>query len=191
MAFESIPTPIVSTALLIGLAEMGDKSQLVCMVLAARHRPMPVVAGAALAFMVLNGVAVTLGGVLAQLLPHTLIALLAAGLFALFGVQMLRTPADDEEEPLPPSNRSLFFTALSMILMAEMGDKTQIAVAGLSTTLNPVDVWLGATLALIATSAMGALLGHKVLTRMPMQRLHQAGGLLFLLMALMALSRLW
>ncbi|MEG3639668.1 TMEM165/GDT1 family protein [Magnetococcus sp. PR-3] len=185
-------TTIFSTSLLIGLAEIGDKSQLVCMLLAARHRPLPVLFGASLAFMLLNGLAVTLGATLALWLPHLWITLAATVLFAFFGVQMLRTATEDEEEVQAQSSTSnIFLTACVMIFTAEMGDKTQIAIAGLATTLNPIDVWLGATIALVLTSYMGVFFGYKLLNRIPTQRLHQIAGLFFLGMAALAFSRLF
>jgi putative Ca2+/H+ antiporter (TMEM165/GDT1 family) len=67
-----------------------------------------------------------------------------------------------------------------------MGDKTQLAVAGMAGTLPPVPVWVGATLALITTSALGVLVGCKLLRLMPIHRLHQVSGVLFLILSAVA-----
>ena len=75
---------------LIGLAEIGDKSQLVCVTLAARHRGLPIVAGAALAFALLNLLAVLFGAGVAAWLPERVTAGLVAILFAGFGIHSLR-----------------------------------------------------------------------------------------------------
>ena len=64
-----------------------------------------------------------------------------------------------------------------------MGDKTQIAVAGMAGTLPPIPVWIGATLALITTSILGILVGCKLLRVIPIHRLHQISGVFFLLLA--------
>jgi putative Ca2+/H+ antiporter (TMEM165/GDT1 family) len=70
-----------------------------------------------------------------------------------------------------------------LVLLAEMGDKTQIAVAGMAGTLPPLPVWVGATLALVTTSALGVLVGCKLLRLIPIHRLHQLSGGYFLVLA--------
>jgi putative Ca2+/H+ antiporter (TMEM165/GDT1 family) len=78
-----------------------------------------------------------------------------------------------------------------MIFLAEMGDKTQLAVAGMASTLPVVAVWLGATLALSATSALGVIAGRKLLRRIPLHRLHQISGVFFLVLAAFALTKVF
>ena len=84
--------------LLIALAEFGDKSQLVCMTLAARHRGLPVVLGAIAAFAILNLLAVLFGAAVAAWLPAWVITLAVAVLFAVFGISALRYEEEDEDE---------------------------------------------------------------------------------------------
>ncbi len=172
------------------LAELGDKSQLVCMTLAARHRHWPVLAGAVSAFVLLNTLAVTFGAALAHWMPERLLAVAVAGLFGVFGILALM--AEDGEEDEKAGERpghGIFVATFLMILLAEMGDKTQIAVAGMAGTLPAMPVWIGATLALAATSALGVVLGRKLLRRLPLRRLHQVSGVFFLLLAAFALTR--
>ncbi len=182
------PLPQLITAsglsfLLIFLAEFGDKSQLVCMTLAARHRPWPVLLGAVAAFAILNLLAVVFGATVAHWLPPFWIAIVVALLFTLFGIQSLLSSEEDEEDEVQRSLRSLFATAFLLIFVAEFGDKTQLAVAGLGAAQPPVAVWLGSTLALIMTSALGVVLGRTLLQRLPLVWLHRGSGVLFLLMA--------
>jgi putative Ca2+/H+ antiporter (TMEM165/GDT1 family) len=180
---------------LIFLAEMGDKSQLVCMTLAARHRHGPVLAGAIVAFLLLNTLAVVFGAGLALWIPERLLATLVGILFAVFGVLSLRTPAtqpDTDAEVAESPGHGIFFTTLLMLVLAEMGDKTQIAVAGMASTQPPLPVWVGASLALTATSAIGVVVGTRILRRVSMHRVHQVSGVLFLVLAALALGRaLW
>jgi len=83
-------------------------------------------------------------------------------LFAIFGILSLRAEAEDEDEEIAErSGHGIFIAAFLMIFLAEMGDKTQIAVAGMSSTLPVIAVWIGATLALFATSALGVVAGQK------------------------------
>ncbi len=82
---ELSATALTSFAL-IAAAEIGDKSQLVCMTLASRHRPMPVMLGALAAFAVLNTLAVVFGVAIATWLPEYVVGVTVAILFAVFGI---------------------------------------------------------------------------------------------------------
>jgi len=168
---------------LIGAAEIGDKSQIVCMTLAARYRGLPIFLGAASAFAVLNLAAVLFGATVAAWLPDYLIAIGVAILFTVFGIHALRVEEDNDDAVVQKSGHGVFITTFVMILVAEFGDKTQIAVAGLSSTAIPASVWLGATLALATTSALGIWAGRILLRRISMQLLHKISGTVFLLLA--------
>lgn len=175
---------------LIALAEIGDKSQLVCMALAARHgRTWPVLFGATAAFSLLNAAAALFGAALAVWLPQAWVLAAMAALFAVFGIHSLLRAEEDEEDG-EISGHGLFVTAFLMIFLAEMGDKTQIAVAGLAGIYPAGAVWLGATAALILTSAAGILVGKTVLRRLPMVWLHRLSGVFFLALSGLAIWRL-
>ena len=176
-----------SSFTLIALAEIGDKSQLVCMTLAARHRHWPVLLGASVAFIALNLLAVLFGAVVAEWIPEHVIAWLVAALFGVFGIQSLLSKVEDDTGEVPEkSGHSIFLVTLLLILVAEFGDKTQIAVAGLATSLTPLYVWIGATIALILVSAMGVWAGRTILQRLPMVWLHRIAGIVFLVFSLLA-----
>lgn len=169
---------------LAGLAEFGDKSQLVCMALAARHRHWPVIWGATLAFALLNAVAVLFGAVAGQWLPERAVAITVAVLFAGFGIRnLLAHEADDDATVEEKSGHGIFVTTFLMIFIAEFGDKTQIAVAGLGAAEPPLPVWLGATAALVTTSAIGIWAGRNLFRKVPQRTLHVVGGWLFLAFA--------
>ena len=186
---ETISALLASFSL-IGLAEIGDKSQIVCMALAARHRAWPVLCGAITAFLLLNTLAVVFGAAVAAWLPESLVAGAVALLFAAFGVQALLSKADDQTDTVADSSgHSIFLTAFLLIFVAEFGDKTQIAVAGLAGSLAPLPVWVGASIALVAISALGVWVGRTVLQRVPAVWLHRLGGVLFLAFALVAAWR--
>ena len=183
---ESLSISLTSFTL-IGLAEIGDKSQIVCMALAARHRHWPVLMGAAAAFLVLNALAVVFGAGVAAWVPERVTAAIVALLFGAFGIHALRTQDDDEsEEIVERPGHGIFFTTLLLILVAEFGDKTQIAVAGLAGSMAPLPVWIGATTALVMVSALGVWAGRTVLQRLPIHWLHRVGGGIFLVFALVA-----
>ena len=186
---ESISVAL-STFVLIALAEIGDKSQLVCMTLATRHRHWPILLGATAAFVILNVVAVLFGASITAWVPERLMAGIVAVMFAAFGVHALLNQGDeDSEEVREKPGHGIFMTTLMLILVAEFGDKTQIAVAGLAGGMDPVPVWVGATIALVMVSALGVWAGRTVLQGLPMHWLHRAGGGIFLMFAAMAAWR--
>jgi putative Ca2+/H+ antiporter (TMEM165/GDT1 family) len=179
----------VSTFTLIALAEVGDKSQVVCMTLAARHRHWPVILGAATAFLVLNTLAVLFGAGVAAWVPERVTAGLVAVLFGAFGIHALRRQDDESGDVAERSGNGIFLTTLLLIFVAEFGDKTQIAVAGLAGSFDPLPVWLGANVALVMVSALGVWAGRTVLQRLPLLWLHRVSGGVFLVFALLAAWR--
>jgi len=174
-------TNLSGTFAMIATAEIGDKSQLVCMTLAARYRGLPIVLGAATAFALLNLAGVVFGAAVAQWIPHEWVESTVVILFTLFGIRALLTEEEGEDiEDRPKASRSVFITTFLMIFAAEFGDKTQLAVAALGATIPPIPVWSGATLALIVTSALGVWAGRALLQRIPLHWLHRLSGVLFL-----------
>jgi putative Ca2+/H+ antiporter (TMEM165/GDT1 family) len=173
--------------LLIAAAEIGDKSQLVCMTLAARHRATPVLLGAIASFAFLNSLAVIFGVAIASWFPDYIVSITVAVLFAVFGVHSLSSNEEEEdEEVVEKSGHSLFFTTFFLITIAEFGDKTQLAVVALSSTAEPFAVWIGATSALILTSTLGVIAGRTLLKKIPLTLLHKVSGFIFLVLAVLA-----
>lgn len=176
-------TAASSTLAVISLAEIGDKSQLVCMTLATKHRPLPVIAGASVAFALLNILATVFGAAAANWLPETVVTLLVAALFLVFGANALRQQDEDHEEnPQASTHRSVFITTFLLLFLAEFGDKTQIAVAGMGSTYPASAVWCGATAALIATSLLGVYAGRRLLQHLSLTWLHRISGIFFIIL---------
>jgi putative Ca2+/H+ antiporter (TMEM165/GDT1 family) len=183
---EITATAVTSFAL-IAAAEIGDKSQLVCMTLASRHKGLPVMFGAIAAFAFLNTLAVVFGVAIANWLPEYIVAATVSFLFAAFGIHALRIDEDGEDEEVKEkSGHGIFFTTFLLITVAEFGDKTQLAVVALSSTASPIAVWLGATAALSSTSALGILAGRTILQKIPLTLLHKISGAIFLILAALA-----
>ncbi len=185
--FTEMSATAATSFALIAAAEIGDKSQLVCMTLASRHRPLPVLLGAVAAFAFLNSLAVVFGVAIASWLPEHLVAAIVAFLFAAFGIHSLRIESEDEnEEVKEKSGHGIFFTTFLLITVAEFGDKTQLAVVALSSTATPIAVWFGSTAALISTSALGILAGRTILQKIPLGLLHKVSGVIFLMLSVFA-----
>ena len=182
-------TPISSSYVLIIAAEIGDKSQLMCMTLAARHhRSTPIILGAITAFALLNTLAVIFGVAIATWIPNYIVAGIVCLLFALFGLHSLFfSDEDDAEEAIQEkSGRSIFFTTFLLITVAEFADKTQLAVVALSSTALPAAIWIGSTLALITTSVLAVIAGRTLLKKIPLTLLHRLSGFIFIILAVFA-----
>lgn len=185
--WAEISATTVTSFVLIAAAEIGDKSQLVCMTLASRHRGLPIMLGAIAAFAFLNTLAVVFGVAIANWLPEYIVAATVAFLFAAFGIHALRVDEEDDDEEIKErSGHGIFFTTFLLITVAEFGDKTQLAVVALSSTAAPAAVWLGSTIALASTSVLGILAGRTILQKIPLALLHKISGAVFLILAFLA-----
>jgi putative Ca2+/H+ antiporter (TMEM165/GDT1 family) len=179
----------LTSYLLIFAAEIGDKSQLVCMALAVRYRAVPVALGAITAFLLLNTLAVVFGAAIASWTPQLVISMVVSLMFLVFGIQALRTVDEevlDDEDVKVKSQHHIFFSTVVLIILAELGDKTQLAVVALSTQGLPLSVWIGSSLALATTSLMAVWAGRTILQRIPIVLLHRFSGILFILLSFVA-----
>jgi len=148
------------------LAELGDKSQLLALSLAARRPALKVLAGLALAALVLQGVAALLGAAVATAVPMRVVAVVAGLGFLVSALLVLR--ADDDGPAVGPVRyRSTVLLAFVTLLAAELGDKTMIATAALAARESPVPVWLGATAGLVAADALAVLVGARLFKSLP------------------------
>jgi putative Ca2+/H+ antiporter (TMEM165/GDT1 family) len=182
----NLSSTAATSFILVAAAEIGDKSQLVCMTLAARHRATPILLGAIASFVFLNSLAVIFGSAIASWFPDYLVSAAVTLLFAVFGLHALSTNEEDEEEVDEKSGHSLFLTTFLLITVAEFGDKTQLAIVALSSTALPIAVWVGATSALILISTLGVIAGRTVLQKFSLTLLHKLSGFIFLILAILA-----
>jgi Ca2+/H+ antiporter, TMEM165/GDT1 family len=159
------------------LAELGDKSQLIALSLAARRPALKVLAGLALAALVLQGVAALLGAALATAVPMRPVAVVAGLAFLVAALLVLRS-ADDGPAVGPGRYRSTVLLAFGTMLAAEVGDKTMIATAALAAREPAVPVWLGATAGLVAADALAVLAGARLLTSLPVPVVRRATAVL-------------
>ncbi|MGF1546601.1 MAG: TMEM165/GDT1 family protein, partial [Thiotrichales bacterium] len=174
---------------LLFLAEMGDKTQLMAMTLAHRYRVWPVIVGVFLAFAVLNLLAVLVGAVLFRYVPPQLVLGAAGVLFLVFAYRSwcdANEPADDESRGTRA--RSALLASFALIFLAELGDKTQLAMIALAAgTGDLVAVFVGGTLALWAVSLLGIVLGATVMRRLPHLWMHRGAAAMFLIFGVIAL----
>ena len=170
---------VMSTVfVLIFLGELPDKSMFATLVLATRGRPIVVWLGASAAFLVHVCIAVLAGGLL-SLLPHAVVAGIAAALFAGGAVYVLREGEEehaeeavgvvDTVEPVAIArHRRLFATTFAVIFVAEWGDITQILVANFTARYDaPLEVGVAAAVSLWSVAAL-AVVASRFLAKLPM-----------------------
>lgn len=182
-------TPGLATFGLIALAEMGDKTQLIAIALSTRYSRTHVFAGLMAAFLVLTALAVGVGEVVVAFIGPEVIGIIAGLLFILFGVITIMMDEDDDNSYVKKSGaHSAFITTFSLIALAELGDKTELAVIALSAQYHaPIMVFLGAVLGLGLVSALGVAIGGKLQTMVSMEKLRIGSGILFLVFGVLFL----
>ena len=181
----------------IFLLELPDKTALAALLLATRHRALPVFLGAAAAFVIQSVVAVVAGSLL-SLLPREPIrigaGILFLGMAALLVRRNLRKDEADEARAVEQEegrHRQPFITAFTVVFVAEWGDLTQLATAALQARYQqPVVVFVAATLALWAVSAIAVALGNRLGAWIPERPLQFAAAGVMVLVAIALLTGL-
>lgn len=167
---------------LIFLAELPDKTMVAAIVLSSRYAPLPVFCGAA-AGMVINSAVAVGAGRLLELLPHRVLGAIVAALFAAGALYLLLTREPSEERvgerkaAKPRTSRHVVLTSLAVILVAELGDLTQVLTANLAAHYHqPWSVFLGACLALVTVVGIGVASGRALLRVLPLGVIRKAAG---------------
>jgi Ca2+/H+ antiporter, TMEM165/GDT1 family len=183
----------------IFVAELGDKTQLLALGFGARYSLRRVAVGLALGYGAASMIAVVVGGALGAAFPQRPIEIIGGIVFIAFAILAVRRDEDgsdgdrggdedhirDKGGGAPKSivtsiaKSSIVVSIGLTILVAEMGDKTQIATATLAARSNPVGTWIGATLGEVASGLVGAVAGNFIGDRISPTRLRWISALLF------------
>jgi putative Ca2+/H+ antiporter (TMEM165/GDT1 family) len=179
-------TAFITAFVLVTIAEMADKTQLLTLSLACRYPARKVLIGVALAVAVLNLVAVVIGAVAGRFIPITAVKIGAGALFLGFGLWNLlaKDKPQATEECEVRSDKYVILAVMGAFLIAEIGDKTQLATLSLGarfegSILNSVGVWLGATVGMILANALAVIIGHAAGRRVPEKLMKRISGVLF------------
>lgn len=166
---------------LVFVAELGDKTQLVALGFGARHRLAPVVVGVVAAYAATNLLSVAVGGLLGAALPTRAVGLAGGALFLGFALWTLRSGGEEEGSDDAPASgsRSIAVSVAVAMFVAELGDKTMLATATLAAKGEPVLVWIGATLGIVASGLLGVLLGRAFGARLPERATRIGSAVLF------------
>ncbi|MCJ8169993.1 TMEM165/GDT1 family protein [Atopomonas sediminilitoris] len=179
----------VSTAL-VALAEIGDKTQLLALLLAARFKkPWPIIAGIVVATILNHALAGVLGNWLAEQVSVLWLNLsLAACFLAVAGWTLIPDKLDDEPSLL--DRYGAFLATLVAFFIAEMGDKTQVATVMLAAQYSDlVLVIIGTTGGMLLANVPVIWLGNRAANNLPLHWIRRAAAVFFLLMACYALWR--
>ncbi|WP_372825164.1 TMEM165/GDT1 family protein [Polaromonas sp.] len=179
---------LVSTGI-VALAEMGDKTQLLALVLAARFRkPWPIVAGIFVATIANHALAGALGAWLTTLIsPQMLRYILGASFLAMAVWMLIPDKLESDEEGKAP-RFGVFATTVVVFFLAEMGDKTQIATVMLAARYDAmVAVVAGTTLGMMLANAPVVWLGERVTRLVPLRVVHIISAIIFAVLGVMAL----
>ena len=175
---------------LVALAEIGDKTQLLALVLAARFgRPWPIVAGIAVATLLNHALAGAAGHwLLARLGPDWLRILLALGFMAMAAWMLVPDRLDAAEAERPPPRLGVFGVTAVAFFLAEMGDKTQVATVMLAARFQDwTPVVLGTTAGMLLANAPVVWLGERITRRVPLAVVRKTSAVLFAALGVAAL----
>ncbi len=180
---------ILIPLLAVGLAEMGDKTQLSILLLSSRTREYArLLLGVMLAFLLADGFAILIGSWITEVISGSIVQIVSGLVFLLFGISILREGGEAEEEPESLSARGAFISGFSMIFLSEWGDKTQIASALFATEYSPQMVFIGVMIALFILSVMAIFLGKLLSGRIDRKTMSRAAGAVFLLIGISFLA---
>lgn len=184
------PEAFFNTAAVVGLGEMGDKTQVLALLLSVRYRrSRPILAGILLATLLTMGVTSLVGTTVSELLPAGLLRWVLVAMFFAVAVWTLIPEGEDEDEDVPlKSSSSLMLTACTTFLLAELGDKSQLATLVMAATYGDfASVMAGATLGVMAAIAPAVVLGKTTAQWIPMAWVRMAAAALFAALGLWVL----
>ena len=179
---------LVSTGV-VALAEIGDKTQLLAFILAARFKkPIPIIAGILLATIVNHGMAGALGAWITNTISPDILRWALGASFIGMAIWTLIPDKIEEEETQIASKLGVFGATLITFFLAEMGDKTQIATIALAAHYAaPLMVVIGTTLGMLIADVPAVFVGDRLAAKIPMKLVHSIAAAIFALLGLAAL----
>jgi putative Ca2+/H+ antiporter (TMEM165/GDT1 family) len=182
---------IVSTGV-VALAEMGDKTQLLAFILAARfRRPLPIILGILFATLLNHGLAGALGTWITTIIGPDILRWVLGLSFIAMAVWTLIPDKIEDEETQIASKLGVFGATFVTFFLAEMGDKTQIATIALAAHYTaPLMVIVGTTLGMLIADVPAVFLGNKFAEKIPMRLVHSIAAGIFAVMGVLTLVKI-
>ena len=181
----------VSTGV-VALAEIGDKTQLLAFILAARFKkPIPIIAGILVATLINHGLAGALGAWITSLVSPDIMRWVLGGSFIAMAIWTLIPDKIEEEETHVAARLGVFGATLVTFFLAEMGDKTQVATIALAAHYAaPLVVVAGTTLGMLIADVPAVFVGNKFAARIPMKWVHSIAAGIFAIMGVLTLFQI-
>ena len=174
---------ILIPLVVVGLAEMGDKTQLSILLLSSRTREyFRLLLGVVLAFLVVDGMAILLGAWITNIVPAYILKLISAAAFIGFGFLMIFKSIEEEEGEA--SFKDPFISGFTMIFLSEWGDKTQITSALFAVKYSPWMVLIGVMTALTLLSIIAIYLGQFISGRIDRRLITRIAGVVFIIIGI-------
>ena len=179
---------LVSTGV-VALAEMGDKTQLLAFILAARFKkPLPIILGILVATVLNHGLAGALGTWITAILSPDVLRWVLGLSFLGMAIWTMIPDKIEEEETHIASRLGVFGATLITFFLAEMGDKTQIATVAMAAHYaQPLLVVIGTTLGMLIADVPAVFVGDKFAARIPMKLVHTIAAAIFAVLGLLVL----
>ncbi len=174
----------------VALAEIGDKTQLLALVLAARYRkPVPIVFGILVSTLLNHALAGSVGAVLARLVdPHVMRWILGASFLAMAVWMLIPDKLEGEQQRKPP-RFGVFATTVVAFFLLEMGDKTQIATVALAAKYPQLAlVVAGTTFGMMVANVPAVLLGDVAATKLPLRIIRAVCAAVFAVIGVLVLA---
>ncbi|MBN2422839.1 TMEM165/GDT1 family protein [Candidatus Woesearchaeota archaeon] len=174
--------------LLVGLAELGDKTQLAVFCLAAKTKKhFQLILGVILGFIITDGLAVVSGNIISIIIPEYIIRTFSGLIFLIFGIMIL---LKHKQEETKCGLKNPFLSGFGMIFVSEMGDKTQIASGLFAIQYNPLMVFFGVMLSLTILSVIAVYMGNIASRKINKKMISVISGMLFILIGIFSLITL-
>ena len=175
----------------VALAEIGDKTQLLAFILAARFKkPVPIIAGILCATLVNHGLAGALGAWITSVVSPEVMRWVLGLSFIAMAAWTLIPDKIEEEETQVAKHLGVFGATLITFFLAEMGDKTQIATVALAAHYGaPLLVVMGTTLGMLLADVPAVFVGNRFAARIPMKLVHSIAAGIFALMGVLTLFK--
>jgi putative Ca2+/H+ antiporter (TMEM165/GDT1 family) len=176
----------------VALAEIGDKTQLLAFLLAARFKkPLPIILGILVATVINHGLAGAVGAwITAHVAPHILRWVLGAS-FVAMAIWTLIPDEIEDDESLAAQHLGVFGATAITFFLAEMGDKTQIATVAMAAHYpDPILVVMGTTLGMLIADVPAVFVGDKLASKIPMKLVHGIAAAVFLGLGIATLAGL-
>jgi len=175
---------------LVFLAELGDKTQLVALLLATRFKAGVVLAGIFVATLAVHALSVALGGATGHFLPLQWVYFLSGLAFIGFGWWTWRgDPLEDEETYKSHRYNSAFLIVFVTFFLAELGDKTMLSTVTLAASRDLVPVWIGSTLGMVISDGLAIGVGRILGRGLPERTIKIGAAVIFLIFGLIYVAQ--